>query len=778
MNAKYKYIYLSEAKEYGNLDLSILREATNPALDSALKNLLAANMEVLDASGIPQGSKLDNLNIISVTPNMEVQPSEAQGFTVSIPMGAGQARQVKYRIDRDLKGRNVLTLDYSGDPQMNSLIPQIITMLNASNPDNAARLSTARITNIIPHTARTLEYIQAFTVIYPQDSGIVEEEQYRADRSSGQLMFLSTGTLANTIKNMLLQTISNSDPQKKAMLNSGEVLGIEPNTAVRVPEVTGFKLSYVYNGDIYEPEYKVSKTPDNKIIFSLVTGNTLEDTVLNMLLQTIPDNDPRKKAMLDSGEVFGIEPNTAVRVPEVTGFKLSYTYNGDTYESEYKVSKTPDNKIAFSPVTGNTLEDTVMDMLLGQLEKSGAEEGDAVAATGKISDISPAEANTLDKVKTFRLTYTDQAGAVHVEDFQVVTDSSGKLMFQRIESLENKILQYIRQQFANDAPMTTWLNNVKIEDITPVEGTQGESLQEIESFTATDGQRSETFVQTQQNGRLYFAINSVEDDIYKYLASVKGMESFNPSNSKITITDPAGDPTVKFVDVNSFVLTRNDGGPKVEFKASNPPGKPKAFTYEVVSSDNLSEDLKKLVSAMDLAKGYQKGFVVSDIRPVNAKTVDNVIGFRVSDPEGKSIQYLGMRGGKPVTLRIEDMVKLYATSEDSGLQYYKNPDTVLNNSTQIKDILQDKAAGGVLDGIKSFTLVLPNGDSASITGVKNQSGVIKFALSNTKEGDSTAPGQGLTITDRDKKKIDQIVGKVLRKIKDLEFTGWTNFRER
>ena len=698
MNAKYKYIYLSEAKEYGNLDLSILREATNPALDSALKNLLAANMEVLDASGIPQGSKLDNLNIISVTPNMEVQPDEAQGFTVSIPMGAGQARQVKYRIDRDLKGRNVLTLDYSGDPQMNSLIPQIITMLNASNPDNAARLSTARITNIVPSNAKNLADIQAFTVIYPQDSGIVEEEQYRADRSSGQLMFLPTGTLANTIKNMLLQTIPDSDPKKKAMLDSGEVLGIEPNTAVRVPEVTGFKLSYVYNGDIYEPEYTVSKTPDNKIAFSLVTRNTLEDTV--------------------------------------------------------------------------------MDMLLGQLEKSGAEEGNAVAATGKISDISPAEANTLDKVKTFRLTYTDQAGAVHVEDFQVVTDSSGKLMFQRIESLENKILQYIRQQFANDAPMTTWLNNVRIEDITPIEGTQGESLQEIESFTATDGQRSETFIQTQQNGRLYFAINSVEDDIYKYLASIKGMESFNPSNSKITITDPAGDPTVKFVDVNSFVLTRNDGGPKVEFKASNPPGKPKAFTYEVVSSNNLSEDLKKLVSSMDLAKGYQKGFVVSDIRPVNAKTVDNVIGFRVSDPEGKSIQYLGMKGGKPVTLRIEDMVKLYATSEDSGLQYYKNPDTVLNNSTQIKDIMQDKAAGGVLDGIKSFTLVLPNGDSASIVGIKDQSGVIKFALSNTKEGDSTAPGQGLTITDNDKKKIDQLVGKALKKIKDLEFTGWTNFRER
>ena len=698
MNAKYKYIYLSEAKEYGNLDLSILREAINPTLDSALKNLLAANMEVLDASGIPQGSKLDNLNIISVTPNMEVQPSEAQGFTVSIPMGAGQARQVKYRIDRDLKGRNVLTLDYSGDPQMNSLIPQIITMLNASNPDNATRLSTARITNIVPSNARNLSDIQAFTVIYPQDSGIVEEEQYRADRSSGQLMFLPTGTLANTIKNMLLQTIPDSDPKKKAMLDSGEVLGIEPNTAVRVPEVTGFKLSYVYNGDIYEPEYTVSKTPDNKIAFSLVTRNTLEDTV--------------------------------------------------------------------------------MDMLLGQLEKSGAEEGNAVAATGRISDISPAEANTLDKVKTFRLTYTDQAGAVHVEDFQVVTDSSGKLMFQRIESLENKILRYIRQQFANDAPMTAWLNNVRIEDITPVEGTQGESLQEIASFTATDGQRAETFVQTQQNGKLYFAINSVEDDIYKYLASIKGMESFNPSNSKITITDPAGDPTVKFVDVNSFVLTRNDGGPKVEFKASNPPGKPKAFTYEVVSSDNLSEDLKKLVSSMDLAKGYQKGFVVSDIRPVNAKTIDNVIGFRVSDPEGKSIQYLGMKGGKPVTLRIEDMVKLYATSEDSGLQYYKNPDTVLNNSTQIKDIMQDKAAGGVLDGIKSFTLVLPNGDSASIVGVKDQSGVIKFALSNTKEGDSTAPGQGLTITDNDKKKIDQLVGKALKKIKDLEFTGWTNFRER
>lgn len=698
MNAKYKYIYLSEAKEYGNLDLSILREATNPALDSALKNLLAANMEVLDASGIPQGSKLDNLNIISVTPNMEVQPDEAQGFTVSIPMGAGQARQVKYRIDRDLKGRNVLTLDYSGDPQMNSLIPQIITMLNASNPDNATRLSTARITNIVPSNAKNLADIQAFTVIYPQDSGIVEEEQYRADRSSGQLMFLPTGTLANTIKNMLLQTIPDSDPKKKAMLDSGEVLGIEPGTAVRVPEVTGFKLSYVYNGDIYEPEYTVSKTPDNKIAFSLVTRNTLEDTV--------------------------------------------------------------------------------MDMLLGQLEKSGAEEGDAVAATGKISDIAPAEVNSLDKVKTFRLTYTDQAGAVHVEDFQVVTDSSGKLTFQRIESLENKILQYIRQQFANDAPMTAWLNNVRIEDITPVEGTQGESLQEIESFTATDGQRSETFVQTQQNGKLYFAINSVEDDIYKYLASVKGMESFNPSNSKITITDPAGDPTVKFVNVNSFVLTRNDGGPKVEFKASNPPGKPKAFTYEVVSSDNLSEDLKKLVSSMDLAKGYQKGFIVSDIRPVNAKTIDNVIGFRVSDPEGKSIQYLGMKGGKPVTLRIEDMVKLYATSADSGLQYYKNPDIVLNNSTQIKDIMQDKAAGGVLDGIKSFTLVLPNGDSVSIVGVKDQSGVIKFALSNTKEGDSTAPGQGLTITDNDKKKIDQLVGKALKKIKDLEFTGWTNFRER
>ena len=698
MNAKYKYIYLSEAKEYGNLDLSILREATNPALDSALKNLLAANMEVLDASGIPQGSKLDNLNIISVTPNMEVQPDEAQDFTVSIPMGAGQARQVKYRIDRDLKGRNVLTLDYSGDPQMNSLIPQIITMLNASNPDNATRLSTARITNIVPPNAKTLADIQAFTVIYPQDSGIVEEEQYRADRSSGQLMFLPTGTLANTIKNMLLQTIPDSDPKKKAMLDSGEVLGIEPGTAVRVPEVTGFKLSYVYNGDIYEPEYTVSKTPDNKIAFSLVTRNTLEDTV--------------------------------------------------------------------------------MDMLLGQLEKSGAEEGDAVAATGKISDISPAEAHTLDKVKTFRLTYTDQAGAVHVEDFQVVTDSSGKLMFQRIESLENKILQYIRQQFANDAPMTTWLNNVRIEDITPVEGTQGESLQEIASFTATDGQRAETFVQTQQNGKLYFAINSVEDDIYKYLASVEGMESFNPSNSKITITDPAGDPTVKFVDVKSFVLTRNDGGPRIKFKASNPPGKPKAFTYEVVSSDNLSEDLKKLVSAMDLSKGYQKGFVVSDIRPVNAKTIDNVIGFRVSDPEGKSIQYLGMKEGKPVTLKIEDMVKLYATSEDSGLQYYKNPDTVLNNSTQVKNIMQDKAAGGILDGIKSFTLVLPNGDSASITGVKDQSGVIKFALSNTKEGDSTAPGQGLTITDNDKKKIDQLVGKALKKIKDLEFTGWTNFRER
>ena len=34
------------------------------------------------------------------------------------------------------------------------------------------------------------------------------------------------------------------------------------------------------------------------------------------------------------------------------------------------------------------------------------------------------------------------------------------------------------------------------------------------------------------------------------------------------------------------------------------------------------------------------------------------------------------------------------------------------------------------------------------------------------------------IHDITKKKIDQIVGKVLRKIKDLEFTGWTNFRER
>ena len=181
---------------------------------------------------------------------------------------------------------------------------------------------------------------------------------------------------------------------------------------------------------------------------------------------------------------------------------------------------------------------------------------------------------------------------------------------------------------------------------------------------------------------------------------------------------------------------------------------------------------------MDLAKGYPNGFIVSDIRPVNAQNVDNVIGFRVSDPEGKSIQYLGMKEGKPVALRIEDMVKLYATSADSGLQYYKNPDTVLNSSTQIKNILQDKAAGGVLDGVKSFTLVLPNGDSVSIVGVKDQSGVPKFSLSNTKEGDSTAPGQGLTITDNDKKKIDQLVGKALKKIKDLEFIGWTNFRER
>ena len=153
MMNKYRYIYLSEANEYEDINLDILKETANAVLDAELKNLLAMNMDALAASGLPQGFKLDNLNITDVEPKADPKLDNVTGFTVSIPMGAGQTRQVNYDVKTDLKGRKVLSINYGANsPMTTSLIPQITAMLNASDPNIATRLGTAQITNIIPAT--------------------------------------------------------------------------------------------------------------------------------------------------------------------------------------------------------------------------------------------------------------------------------------------------------------------------------------------------------------------------------------------------------------------------------------------------------------------------------------------------------------------------------------------------------------------------------------------------------------------------------------------------
>lgn len=523
---------------------------------------------------------------------------------------------------------------------------------------------------------------------------MVEEEQYRADRSSGQLMFLPINTLGNNIKTMLLQTIADTDPKKKAMLDTGEVVGIEPNTAVQLPEVTSFKFSYTYNGDMYEPEYTVTKTSNNKIVFK--------------------------------------------------------------------------------PVDNKSLEDIVMDTLMDYLDGIKAPEGNAVAATGKISDIQPENAQSLDKVQSFRLTYKDESGTDHVESYNIVIDSSGKLALQKNESLESNLLQQVKQQFANDPGMTNWLSKAQVKNIQPVENTEGKNVDEVNSFEVTDGSRTELFVQTQQNGKLYFAVNSVEDDLYKYINSLKGMESVTPQNSSIAITDPAGDPAVKFENVNAFTLSMNDGTSKLEFKASNQPGKPKAFTVQKLASSDLTSELQASLAGTPIAKAYPNGYVVKDVRPGNAGDLGDVQYFMVSDASGNSMQYFGMKNGKPEVLELPDMIRLYATSPESGLQYYKTPAAV----TAVSNISQDKNAGNTLDSVKGFTLTLENKEAIPMVVGKDSSGVLRFKPVDAKEGDSTAPGQGLTITDKDKKKIEQLVNKALNKMGHLQFAGWTNFRER
>ena len=120
------------------------------------------------------------------------------------------------------------------------------------------------------------------------------------------------------------------------------------------------------------------------------------------------------------------------------------------------------------------------------------------------------------------------------------------------------------------------------------------------------------------------------------------------------------------------------------------------------------------------------------------------------------------------------MIRLYATSPESGLQYYKTPAAV----TAVSNISQDKTAGNTLDSVKGFTLTLENKEAIPMVAGKDSSGVLRFKPIDAKEGDSTAPGQGLTITDKDKKRIEQIVNKTLNKIGHLQFAGWTNFRER
>ena len=695
MNNKYRYIYLSEANEYEGINLDILKETANAVLDAELKNLLAMDMDVLDASGLPQGFKLDNLNITDVEPEADPKLDNVTGFTVSIPMGAGQTRQVNYDVKTDLKGRKVLSINYGANsPMTTSLIPQITAMLNASDPNVASRLSTAQITNIIPATAKSINEVSAFTVIYSQESGMVEEEQYRADRSSGQLMFLPMGTLGNNIKTMLLQTIPNTDPKKKAMLDTGEVIDIEPKTAVQLPAVTSFKLSYTYNGDMYEPEYTVTKTSDNKIVFR--------------------------------------------------------------------------------PVDNKSLEDRVMDALLDYLNSMKAPEGNAVAATGKISDIQPENAQSLDKVQSFRLTYKDESGASHVESYNFIIDPSGKMVLQKNESLENNLLQHVKQQFANDPGMTNWLSNAQVKNIQPVENTEGKNINEVKSFEVTDGSRTELFVQTQQNGKLYFAVNSVEDDLYRYINSLEGMESITPQNSSITITDPAGDPAVKFENVNAFTLSMNDGTSKFEFKASNQPGKPKAFTVQKLASSDLRSELQTSLAGTPIAKAYSNGYIVKDVRPGNASNLGDVQYFMVSDAYGNSMQYFGLKNGKPEVLELPDMIRLYATSPESGLQYYKTPAAV----TAVSNISQDKKVGNTLDSVKGFTLTLENKEAIPMVAGKDSSGVLRFKPIDAKEGDSTAPGQGLTITDKDKKRIEQLVNKTLNKMGHLQFAGWTNFRER
>lgn len=690
----YRYIYLSEAKEYGTINLDILKEAAAVVAEQDLKKLLASNPDVMKASGLQPNSSLDNIHIMSVVPKGAAKVEDITGFTVSIPAEDGQARTVEYKVDRDAYGKNAITRDYTNDPAYQTLTSQIMDMLKASDLNNAQKLASARITNILPSNAGTIENVSSFLVVYPQNSGTIEEDQYRADRSSGQLIFLPMGTLVNTIKNMLLQTIPDTDPKKKAMADTGNITDIQPDNAVSLPQVTGFKVEYIYNGGIYEPEYQVGRTSRNKIVFT--------------------------------------------------------------------------------PVDNRTVADQVLDIYLQHLTSTNAPEGNAVAGTGKVSEIVPENAQTPAQVKTFTLTYSDEVGENHIESYNITTDPSGKVMFQRNESLENQLMQYLNSKFSNDAAMTNWLANGTVSDIQPVQNTEGKTVNEVASFTVTNGDRVETFVQTQQDGKVFFTMNSVEDDLYRYVNSIQGMESISPQNSTITVTDPPMNPSIQFKDVNKFILAMNDGTSKLEFKASNQPGKPKAFTVQKLASADLNSELQASLAGTPIAKAYPHGYVVKDVRPGNAGDLGDVRYFMVSDASGNSMQYFGMKNGKPELLELSDMIRLYATSPESGLQYYKTPAAV----TGISNISQDKNAGNTLDSVKGFTLTLENKEAIPMVAGKDSSGVLRFRPIDAKEGDSTAPGQGLTITDKDKKRIEQIVNKTLDKMGNLQFAGWTNFRER
>ena len=213
---------------------------------------------------------------------------------------------------------------------------------------------------------------------------------------------------------------------------------------------------------------------------------------------------------------------------------------------------------------------------------------------------------------------------------------------------------------------------------------------------------------------------------------------------------------------------------KLEFKASNQPGKPKAFTVQKLASSDLRSELQTSLAGTPIAKAYPRGYVVRDLRPGNASDLGDVQYFMVSDTSGNSMQYFGLKNGKPEVLELPDMIRLYATSPESGLQYYKTPAAV----TAVSNISQDKTAGNTLDSVKGFTLTLENKEAIPMVAGKDSSGVLRFKPIDAKEGDSTAPGQGLTITDKDKKRIEQLVNKTLNKMGHLQFAGWTNFRER